>query len=415
MRAPCWAVPTGRLLALTSMIGGLLAIGPAVAGAHSCQGHPQPPPVHNANLSGVTVLSGCDAWAVGARNAASGHLRTLIVHWNGTSWKKVPSPNPASDDELRSVAAVSRNDIWAVGFQYVGGLPQTLIVHWNGTSWKTVASPDPGNPPDAMLFGVAAGPHGTAWAVGDYYLGVVARSLILHWNGTSWTQVPSPNPVIRSRYLELTSVAVVAGARDNAATRAWAVGWYADGSVVRSLIMRLHGPAWKLTASPSAGSPATYTQLEGVTAVSVSRAWAVGYFGNAPEGVVGQTETARRAYRPASSPLFDRLLILRWNGTSWKRATVANPSRHAGNSWLYGVTAGSKSAAWAVGSYFAGATQRTLVEHWNGTRWRHIASTNPGGSAGNDVLAGVGGRSCSQLWAVGYSFTPPNPPIATRC
>jgi hypothetical protein len=32
----------------------------------------------------------------------------------------------------------------------------------------------------------------------------------------------------------------------------------------------------------------------------------------------------------------------------------------------------------------------------------------------NIVGGGVGGRSCSQLWAVGYSFTAVNPSIATR-
>lgn len=153
MRIPGWPVRSCRILAVLTVLtvltvlGGLVATAPASAVASTCQGQRQPPSVHNATLSGVAVLSACNAWAVGSYSSSSGHLRTLIVHWNGTSWKRVPSTNPGEDNKLRSVAAASPGDIWAVGSDYVGGLPQTLIEHWNGTSWKTVASPDPGNPP----------------------------------------------------------------------------------------------------------------------------------------------------------------------------------------------------------------------------------------------------------------------------
>lgn len=115
--------------------------------------------------------------------------------------------------------------------------------------------------------------------------------------------------------------------------------------------------------------------------------------------------------------MFDRLLILRWKGTSWKRAPVPNPGAHGGDSWLYGVTAGSAKSVWAAGTYFVGANQRTLVEHWNGTRWKRIASTNPAGPGSSDVLQGIGGTSCSDIWAVGYSFNAvSNPflPLAAR-
>jgi hypothetical protein len=40
-------------------------------------------------LTGVAVLSHAYAWAVGYQ----GSTKTLIEHWNGFSWKVVPSPN----------------------------------------------------------------------------------------------------------------------------------------------------------------------------------------------------------------------------------------------------------------------------------------------------------------------------------
>jgi hypothetical protein len=144
------------------------------------------------------------------------------------------------------------------------------------------------------------------------------------------------------------------------------------------------------------------------------RAWAVGYYGNAGEGVIQAGAGLARPGRRVSG-LFDHLLIEKWNGTAWKRVAVPNPGRRGADSWLYGVTAASGTSAWAVGSYVKGTVQRTLVEHWNGAGWKRVASTNPGGSPGDDVLAGVAGSSCSDLWAVGYSFTVPNLSIAVRC
>src|SRR3712207_6854619 len=40
--------------------------------------------------------------------------------------------------------------------------------------------------------GVAATSSTDVWAVGYYYEGNVARSLTLHWNGSQWSIVPSP-------------------------------------------------------------------------------------------------------------------------------------------------------------------------------------------------------------------------------
>ena len=53
--------------------------------------------------------------------------QTLILRWNGTSWKRVPSPTPAGGAFLLGVAAVSARNAWAVG----GG----LILRWNGVTW----------------------------------------------------------------------------------------------------------------------------------------------------------------------------------------------------------------------------------------------------------------------------------------
>jgi hypothetical protein len=47
-----------------------------------------------------------------------------------------------------------------------GPAQNTLILHWNGTTWAQVPSPSPGDSSNT-LWGVAATSASNAWAVGD--------------------------------------------------------------------------------------------------------------------------------------------------------------------------------------------------------------------------------------------------------
>ncbi|HEV2450537.1 MAG TPA: hypothetical protein VGS62_01250, partial [Streptosporangiaceae bacterium] len=74
----------------------------------------------------------------------------------------------ASENVLTSVSAVSASDAWAAGY-YVntsgtGTDFTTLTLHWNGTAWSQVASPNPGF--DNLLEGVSVVSASDAWAVG---------------------------------------------------------------------------------------------------------------------------------------------------------------------------------------------------------------------------------------------------------
>jgi hypothetical protein len=126
----------------------------------------------------------------------------------------VPSPNPGSPNNtaniLVGVAATSTTNAWAVGrtCHDCGGESEfndPLIVHWNGTTWKQQPSPNPSGGSS-----VAATSATNAWAVG---------SVIVHWNGTTWKQQPSPMPA------GLNAVAATS------ATNAWAVGLTGGGTL----------------------------------------------------------------------------------------------------------------------------------------------------------------------------------------
>ena len=110
----------------------------------------------------------------------------------------MPSPDPGTTRGIADVAAASAGSAWAVGCTGCDTSSavtsrRTLILRWNGTAWTPVPSPNPGT--NSYLTSVAAAPDGTAWAVGYTDSATyVLRTLILRWNGTAWTTVPSPNP-----------------------------------------------------------------------------------------------------------------------------------------------------------------------------------------------------------------------------
>jgi hypothetical protein len=114
--------------------------------------------------------------------------RWVVVHWNGRSWRRVPSPNfPGSARynmagiELTGISAVSTHDMWAVS--------RFAAEHWDGTRWRIVPSPRGRLSTIAALSAVAAiAPH-DAWAVGV----VLYETVAAHWNGVRWGIAPSPN------------------------------------------------------------------------------------------------------------------------------------------------------------------------------------------------------------------------------
>jgi hypothetical protein len=186
----------------------------------------------------------------------------------------VKSPNPggpARDQELTSVASVSAKDAWAVGFYYNGGFDQSIILHWNGTAWTQQKSPDPGSQ-GTFLQGVRASSPTNAWAVGSSYNGTADKTLIVHWNGSAWKQVKTPNPGGSAQNNDLLAVAVTPTGD------AWAAGQFATGTGMRTLVLHLDGPAWRWEPTPSFGDSVIDDTVTAVGASPDSSVWAVGSY-----------------------------------------------------------------------------------------------------------------------------------------
>ena len=249
---------------------------------------PSPSPrVTSTSLQGIAAVSARDIWAVG------GSGQPLILHWDGRAWTQVPGPAPAgADTGLYGVAAVSAVSVWAVGNTWpIGGTQAPLIEHWNGTAWTAV--PGPAIPDGAILTAVAASSPRNAWAVGTKGTRTggddAGSGLIEHWDGRTWTIVPSPDLGAGA-----DGGGLHGGGGLNAVTiapdgSAWAVGEaYCPRHGILTVTEHWDGRTWVLVPSPA------YGELDAVAAASPTSAWAVGYWSSSSTAIIEH-----------------------WNGTAW--------------------------------------------------------------------------------------------------
>jgi hypothetical protein len=188
-----------------------------------------------------------------------------------------------------------------------------------------------------------------------------------------WAVISSPNQGTKDN--QLLGVAAVS------TSDTWSVGNYNAGpytNSLRTLAQHWNGSSWSIVSTANAAKgTGDYDSLQGVATVSTSNVWAVGYSGN-------------------GSVAADKTLIEHWNGSAWSIASSPNPYATQD---LYGVAAVSTSDIWAVGGGFSDSpyTSKTLIEHWNGTRWAHVSSPGYGD------LYGVTAVASNNVWAVGQS------------
>jgi hypothetical protein len=293
-----------------------------------------------------------------------------------SSWHAVRSPSPAhqpSDaNQLSGVASVSSTEAWAVGwFDHAADTrgPKTLAERWHQGRWTVVRTP---NPPgaDAYLNAVAASGPSDVWAVGIAIDDAGYRSLVEHWNGSAWSLVPA------ATFNNVTLNGVVALAPDDV----WAVG---------SLLEHWDGAAW---TTFSIGASNFFRDLSAQGSAGI---WAAGNHYVQPVGPL-LTNTAH------------------FDGVSWNRIRARDALRDSTDDEndLLGISDVGPDDVWAVGQYGdpdSGPPAHTLVEHWNGTRWRIVPSPDPGGDGLDDVLWDVHAFSTDDAWAVGTTGSDGSP------
>lgn len=322
-------------------------------------------------LGDVACPSSSDCWAVG--RVGTYISRTLAEHWDGISWSVVPSPNSnptENDNALDAITCLSAQDCWAVGLVENGSSERTLIEHWNGSSWSIVNSPQPSGTVDSLFFDVSCISASDCWAVGRFDTGGHWQTLIEHWNGVSWSIVSSPN-VASSWSNYLYGIACVS------AQNCWAVGYFKSPDfITRTLVEHWDGISWSIVASPN--NLGDYNWLYSVDCSSVSDCWAVGY---SDSGIDDTYQT----------------LIEHWDGASWSIVSSPNVGTTAGN-FLRAVTCISAQDCWAVGSAENYDVDDPLTEHWDGVSWSIVPSPSSGFRL---PLLSVACASSKDCWAVG--------------
>jgi hypothetical protein len=154
-------------------------------------------------LGGLPVAASADAtddvWAVGFSGVSAIDGAPFVAHYDGTAWQNVPGPKTGI---FNAVAALAPNDVWAVGsmVKVKNGPTRTLIEHYDGSQWSVSPSPNVG--PNSMfqsnrLLGITAVSRTDIWAFGSYFAADGSgqqKTLLLHWDGTSWNLAASPSP-----------------------------------------------------------------------------------------------------------------------------------------------------------------------------------------------------------------------------
>jgi len=230
------------------------------------------------NLFGITAPTPNDIWVVGGYSRPEDHglHHALIERWDGNAWQVIPAGDTSKltssvYEELQGVIAINTRDIWAVGVSLTSSYAhRSLIEHWDGKSWRIVASNDRlvSSKSNRTLNAIAARSSNDIWTVGQADDRGPAQSLIKHWNGRIWSDVPGPGSTTTKyiadggNLLDLTILAT---------NDIWAVGSFSD----EPRIEHWNGKTWTIVTSPtlSAGT----SMLSGIVhAADAHQLWAVG-------------------------------------------------------------------------------------------------------------------------------------------
>jgi hypothetical protein len=290
----------------------------------------------------------------------------------------VATPDPAGAggaNFLFDVAARSRTDAWAVGeFESLGAVDETLAMHWDGSRWAQVSTPNPVGATFSYFTSVTFAPDGTAWSAGSYSTPSSSAPLLEHWDGSSWSLVTTA---------ALPANGTLQDVYATSASDVWVVGSYTTSSgALQSLAAHWDGTTWTTLSSPNPGGAAG-SALNVLAPVGDGRFWTVGDY---------DISTSAQT------------LALRWRGSSWYRPATPDPGGTSHGNYLLGASATSGPDAWAVGYYLNNkGLRRTLAMHWNGTSWRPVATPNPSVAGYYDDLVDVSATSATDAWADGVA------------
>src|ERR1700694_2390827 len=288
--------------------------------------------------------------------------------WSGpagasTAWTVTPSPNQGINQAnvLRGDSCFEASRCVAVGSFLQGAHNQTLVETLSGGTWTVTPSPDQGINQGNELRGVTCPDATHCVAVGDYFNGTATQTLVETLSRGTWTITTSPNQGT-NQFNSLFGVSC------SDAAHCVAVGEYNNGTATQTLVDTPSGGTWIITPSPNQGINQN-NGLSGASCPDPNHCVAVGFYFNGGN---------------------DQTLVETLSGGTWTITLSPNLVTNEANA-LNGVSCSDPARCVAVGNYFNGTAEQTLVEHLSGGTWTITQSPNQG----TNLVNRLNGVSCS--------------------
>ena len=230
------------------------------------------------DLYGVSCTSSTACVAVGFYHGTTD--QALVETWDGSKWTIASTPilSPAGDNYLNDVSCSSTTACVAVGHHFNGTNDQTLIATLMGTTWSIAASPNTSPLQNNQLTGVSCTSPTDCVTVGSYSNGTTTQTLIEIWDGTTWSVSASPNTSANQDN-------VLASVSCTSSTVCASVGHYANGAKDQTLVVTWDGATWTMAVSANTSN----TQTNVVRSVSCAMLTACSAVGNSIDGTKLQT------------------------------------------------------------------------------------------------------------------------------
>ncbi len=211
----------------------------------------------------LEMVSANSGWILGNKVnpiTTTYHLDNVILNYDGKSWQ-IDKTNTTTET-LNDFDMVSATDGWAVGGTWYWddinqtSTPVSTILHYDGSKWLEVASPI-----TQPIFAVSMTPDGTeGWAAGS-------DSQLLHYRAGKWQ--------VALNAFATTGITYTIQAMDMVSkSDGWAIGYGYNEISSTNMLLHYNGTQWS-EYHPKSFSLET-TWLNRIMMVSATEGWAVG-------------------------------------------------------------------------------------------------------------------------------------------